>query len=444
MAGLRPLLSAELLSIGSELTVGETRDTNAGDLARSLSGIGIVVRRIQALPDDLDAVSGAFAEALERADLVVSTGGLGPTPDDLTREAIAAVAGETPAVDPDLATWLRGLWTRRGMTMPDMNLKQAWLIPSAEALANANGTAPAWWVSRPDGRLIVALPGPPREMRPIWQNEVLPRLRELGAGGEAATRTFRLAGIGESAVAELLGEELLRGSNPIVATYARADAVDVRISARPEPELAGGDRAGPRSAQAIVNATAARIQELLGDHIWAEGDTSWSDAIGAELDALGMTLACVEVGTRGSFASLVGDREWLTFAETLGADAPAATDHADGDGDDVADTPEPGPTDGLEALTRNGMHVGGSNVGIGIRVRARGDDMAVTVVVVLPRRAHRERRLAFLGGAQGRLRAALVAAHILLVQLRAERSTPAPGSTAVGSTSAREGAPAGG
>ena len=102
MAGLRPLLSAELLSIGSELTVGETRDTNAGDLARSLSGIGIVVRRIQALPDDLDAVSGAFAEALERADLVVSTGGLGPTPDDLTREAIAAVVGETPAVDPDL------------------------------------------------------------------------------------------------------------------------------------------------------------------------------------------------------------------------------------------------------------------------------------------------------------------------------------------------------
>ena len=184
MGGLRPLLSAELLSIGSEITVGETRDTNAGDLARSLSGIGIVVRRIQALPDDLDAVSGAFADALERADLVISTGGLGPTPDDLTREAIAAVVGEKPTVDPDLESWLRGLWSRRGMTMPDMNLKQAWLIPSAEALPNANGTAPAWWVSRPDGRLIVALPGPPREMRPIWSEQVLPRLRERGAGGE--------------------------------------------------------------------------------------------------------------------------------------------------------------------------------------------------------------------------------------------------------------------
>lgn len=442
MGGLRPLLSAELLSIGSELTVGETRDTNAGDLARSLSGIGIVVRRIQALPDDLEVVTTAFAEALERADLVVSTGGLGPTPDDLTREAIAAVVGETPVVDPDLASWLRGLWTRRGMTMPDMNLKQAWLIPSAEALPNANGTAPAWWVSRPDGRLLVALPGPPREMRPIWQNEVVPRLRELGAGGESATRTFRLAGIGESAVAELLGEELLRAGNPLVATYARSDAVDVRISARPDADVprdagdgSGASVSGPRSAQAIVDATASRIRDLLGDHIWAEGDTSWSNALGAELEALGMTLACVEVGTGGSFASLVGDRAWLTFAETLAADAPAATHHADPD--DAADTTEPGPTDGLEALTRNGQQVGGSNVGIGIRVRARGDDMAVTVVVVLPGRAHRERRLAFLGGAQGRLRAALVAAHILLVELRAERSAPqAAGST---STQARRG-----
>jgi nicotinamide-nucleotide amidase len=312
------------------------------------------------------------------------------------------------------------------MTMPDMNLKQAWLIPSADALPNANGTAPAWWVSRPDGRLIVALPGPPREMRPIWQNEVLPRLRELGAGGEAATRTFRLAGIGESAVAELLGEELLRAGNPLVATYARSDAVDIRISARPEP-----DGPGPRSALAIVEATAARIQQLLGDHIWAEGDTSWSDAIGAELEALGMTLACVEVGTGGSFAALVGDRAWLTFAETLSADAPAATHH--GDPDDAVDTTEPGPTDGLEALTRNGQQVGGSDVGVGVRVRARGDDMAVTVVVVLAGRVHRERRLAFLGGAQGRLRAALVAAHILLVELRAERSAP----EAAGSTSAR-------
>ncbi len=433
----RPILTAELLSIGSELTVGETRDTNAGELARSLTGLGISVGRIQALPDDLDVVRTAFGDALERADLVVSTGGLGPTPDDLTREAIAAVAGETPAVDPDLEGWLRRLWSRRGMPMPAINLKQAWLIPSAEALPNANGTAPGWLVRRPDGRLVVALPGPPREMRAIWIDQVLARLRKLGAGADTASRTFRLAGIGESAVADALGEELLRTSNPIVATYARADAVDVRISARPEAGLAGPGGGPPRSAREIVDATSVHVRDLLGDQIWAEGETSWPDAIGAALSESGWTLACVEVGTGGSFASLIGDREWVRLAESLATDAPAAIHHDDPD--DGRDPPPSGQgparrspaavaaTDGLEALARNGRQVGGSDVGLGVRVTARGDDTAVTVVVVLPGRVHRERRIAFLGGQQGRLRAALAAAHILLTELRKERpASPAP------------------
>ena len=430
------MLTAELLSIGSELTVGETRDTNAGDLARSLTGLGIEVTRIQGLPDDLDVVSGAFSVALGRADLVISTGGLGPTPDDLTREAIARVTGETPAVDPGLESWLRGLWSRRAIEMPEINLKQAWLIPSAEALPNENGTAPAWWVRRPDGRILVALPGPPREMRPIWHEHVLPRLRELGAGGETAMRTFRLAGIGESALADLLGEDLLRAKDPVVATYARADAVDVRISSRGGAGGGAGGEHGAhrRSAQDIVDATADRVRELLGTYVWAESDTSWGDAIGMELDARGWTLACVEVGTGGSFAMLAGDREWLKLAETLAPDAPAATHHVDPDGagDGAGDAAKLGPTDGLEALARNGRQVGGSDVGLGIRVRARGDDSAVTVVVVLPDRVHRERRIAFLGGAQGRLRAGLAAAHILLVQLR----TAAPPAAASGELSA--------
>jgi nicotinamide-nucleotide amidase len=419
MVRSRPVLSAELLSIGSELLVGETRDTNAGDLARSLTALGISVTRIQALPDDLEVVSQAFAEALERADLAVSTGGLGPTPDDLTREAIATITGETPVVDPGLESWLRGLWSRRDMAMPEINLKQAWLIPSAEALPNENGTAPGWWVTRPDGRLVVALPGPPREMRPIWFDQIIPRLRERGAGGDSATKTFRLAGIGESAVADLLGEAVLRARNPIVATYARAEAVDVRISARPEPggnESRGSGSAEPRSAQELVEATSAHVRDLLGGHIWAEGETTWADAIGAALADRGWTLSCVEVGTGGSFGSLIGDRDWLRLAETLAPDAPAAAHHADTV--DANDDSSSTPTDGLEALAHNGKLVGGSDVGIGIRIRARGADTAVTVVVVLPDRVHRERRMAFLGGSQGRLRAALTAAQILLTQIR--------------------------
>jgi nicotinamide-nucleotide amidase len=405
----RPILAAEILSIGSELTVGETRDTNAGELARSLTGIGVAVRRIQALPDDLGAVRQAFEEGLERSDLVLSTGGLGPTPDDLTREAIAALAGETPTIDAGLESWLRDLWARRGMDMPAMNLKQAWLIPSAVALPNANGTAPGWWVERQDGRIIVALPGPPREMRPIWEADVLPRLRARWAGADVSTRTLRLAGIGESAVADLLGEELLRATEPIVATYARAEAVDVRISSR---------SAG--SAE-VVEATTEHVRSLLAKHVWGEGETTWSQAIGNALEERGWTCSIVEVGTGGSLATLLGDVPWLRLAETLSVDAPGAAHHPDAEGTPTTgsapSTPSAGSTDGLEALARNGRDVGGSDVGVGVRVRARGDDTAVTVVVVLPDRTHRERRLAFLGGAQGRLRAALVAAHVLLDQL---------------------------
>ena len=192
----RRLLTAELLSIGSELTVGETRDTNAGELARALTERGVRVTRLTALPDNLIEVEAAITTGLGRCDLIVSTGGLGPTPDDLTREAIAGACGETPAVDPDLEAWLRELWARRGMPFPELNLKQAWRIPSAVSLANPNGTAPGWFVTRPDGRVIVALPGPPREMRPMWSDEVVPRLDALGLGAEVASRTYRLAGIG--------------------------------------------------------------------------------------------------------------------------------------------------------------------------------------------------------------------------------------------------------
>ena len=395
----RTIRTAELLSVGSELTVGETRDTNAGDLAASLATRGIAVHRITAVPDDLDTVLDAFRAALGRADLVVSTGGLGPTPDDLTREAICAAIGEEPAVDPSLERWLRELCDRRGMPFPEMNLKQAWLVPSATALVNPNGTAPGWWIDRPDGRIIVALPGPPREMQPMWTDEVVPRLDVRGAGTQVASRTLRLAGIGESQVAEILGEPLLRASDPVVATYARADAVDVRISSR-------ADGTNGRSAAEIVEATAQRVLDVLDGHVWAEGRTTWTEAIEAALGASG-TLAVVEVATGGTIAALLGDRDWLTFAETMGASTATARAHA---------TPE-----ALEHLARRGRELGESSHGLAVRTRARGSDTAVSVVVVGADWVQRERRVVFLGGSNGRTRAALAAAHVLLTALRAPR-----------------------
>jgi len=390
-----PIRTAELLSIGTELTVGETRDTNAGDLARDLTRRGVVVGRITALPDDLAAVTDAFGEALARAELVVSTGGLGPTPDDLTREAIAGLVHETPAVDPGLEAWLRDLFERRKLPFPEANRKQAWLIPSAASVPNANGTAPGWWVDRPDGRVVVALPGPPREMGPMWTDWVLPRLEARGLGRPIASVTLRLTGIGESAIADRLSD-LLTGSKPQVATYARADAVDIRIWTISD----GEDRA---PADALVAATEARIVELLREHVWARGETSWPDALRAALEARGWRLSTVEIRLRGALAHLLGEGlgDRLAFSETL-LERPESHD---------------GQRATLEHLAERVRELGGSEVGIATEARERGGDTAVTVAIVSPEGSHRETRVVFLGGALGRGRAAIATAAIVLRQL---------------------------
>ena len=384
----RPIRVAEILSIGTELTVGETRDTNSGELARSLTEAGVRVGRLTGLPDDLDAVTEGFARGLERADLVVSTGGLGPTPDDLTREAVAATVGETPALDAALEQWLRGLWSRREMAMPEINLKQAWLIPSATPIPNENGTAPGWWVTRPDGRILVALPGPPREMRPMWEGWAMPRLREGGLGDDTVSRTYRLAGIGESAVADLLGETLLRATNPVVATYARVDAVDVRVSAT---------AAGGRTAEELVAEAEGPVLAALGAHVWATGATTWPEAIGARLAGLGWTLATWESGTDGTLVTLLGGTTGLIRSTVAGA----------------GDTQLPEPA--ALALRSDA----GADVGLAIRASAHGSDTSVSVAVATASGVHRERRMAFIGGGMGRSRAALTAAAILLERLRA-------------------------
>jgi nicotinamide-nucleotide amidase len=397
---MEPIRSAELLSIGTELTVGETRDTNAGDLARDLTRRGVIVGRITALPDELAAVTAAFGEALGRAELVVSTGGLGPTPDDLTREAIAGLVGETPAVDPALDAWLRDLFERRKLPFPEANRKQAWLIPSATSIPNDNGTAPGWWVERPDGRVVIILPGPPREMRPMWDGWVVPRLEARGLGRPIASVTLRLTGIGESAIADRLGD-LLSGTEPQVATYARADAVDIRIWTH----ATGTGPDARNRADALVAATEARIVDLLGDHVWARGETTWPDALRTALEARGWRLSTVEVGMRGALAHLLGEGlgERLAFTESLLA--------------------RPGRNATLEDLAQRVRDVGGSELGVAAEARERGGDTAVTVAIASPTGVHRETRVVFLGGPLGRGRAAIATAAIVLRQLTTDRPT---------------------
>lgn len=391
----RRLLRGELVAIGSELTVGETRDTNSAELATDLTARGVAVVRISAVPDDLGVVVATLTTALERADLVVTTGGLGPTPDDLTREAIAAVVGEEPAVDPPTEAWLRDRFTSRGLPFPESNLKQAWLIPSAGALPNPNGSAPGWLVRAPHGRVIVALPGPPREMRPMWHDAAIPRLVAMGLGTAVVARTWRLHGIGESAAAELLGEDLLRAPDPSVATYARVEAVDVRVASTGE------------GATERVDAVAAIVEERLGQYVWATGATTWAEAIGAELARTGWTAALAEIGTGGSLTALLGDVPGITWC-TVSADGAAGAD-----------------TD-LEALAREVRAAGAADVGLALRIVRRGEDLAASVAVVTPAGSHRERRLVFTSGPIGRSRAALTAASILLTALRTGGQAASP------------------
>jgi hypothetical protein len=285
------------------------------------------------------------------------------------------------------------------MPFPEMNLKQAWLIPSARALANPNGTAPGWWVDRPDGRVAIALPGPPREMRPIWRDEVLPRLRERGLGTDRAVRTLRLTGIGESLVADRLGEELLRTENPEVATYARADAVDVRLSAV-------GRAAGPGlpacSADELLDEIEPVVLGAIGDHVWATGQTTWAEAVGAELGRLGWTLAARELGLGGALLALLGPEPWLVRGEVLPGRGPRA-----------------GTTDPVREASEI-RQTATSDIGLVVAARPRGPDTAVSLAVVTPNRTIRRRSMAFLGGELGRSRAAIVGLAALLAALREE------------------------
>jgi nicotinamide-nucleotide amidase len=394
---VRRIEHAECISVGSELTTGETRDTNAGELARELTEAGVVVERMSGLPDELEAIRDAVLAATSRVDLVILTGGLGPTPDDLTREAVAAAVGEEPSVDPELEAWLRDLFERRRLPFVEANRKQAWRIPSAVTVPNHRGTAPGWWVER-DGRVIVALPGPPREMRPMWREWVRPRLEARGLGRSMATVTLRTTGIGESLIAERLGPLLAREAEPLVATYARADAVDVRISAHERP---GWD------AAAAVTELERTITERLAGHVWARGSTTWPEALSVELHRLGWRLALVEIGTRGAVTTLLaeglGDR--LAIGEALASRPPAHDGHA---------------TD-LRHLAARVREIGPAEVGLAVEVRRRGRDSAVSVVVVDPAGSHRERRLVFLADELGRGRAAIAAASVLLARLRGSR-----------------------
>lgn len=288
-------MRAELLSVGTELLLGQIVDTNAAYLAGRLADLGIDLHWGSTVGDNLGRATEVVRRALDRSDLVVCTGGLGPTEDDLTREAIAAALRETPSVDPALERELREWFSRRGAAMPERNRKQAWLIPSARALANPLGTAPGWLVEK-NGRRLVAMPGVPREMTHMWEHEVEPLLR---AATPIRSRTLKLLGIGESAVEEALAE-LVHSTTPTVATYAKADGVHVRVTDRDQDTSARDAR---------IAGMEREIRSRLGGHVWGVDGETLGGVIGAALRSRAWRLATSEGVTGGEIARTLSEAD---------------------------------------------------------------------------------------------------------------------------------------
>lgn len=276
---------AEIIGVGDELLYGETVDTNTAEIAVSLQPYAVEVRRTLRVADNLETLALEVRQAWQKARLVVLSGGLGPTPDDITREAIAAALGEALQPDPKVLGWLEKLFADRGWKMPEANRKQALKIPSARWIENPRGTAPGWWVHQED-KDLVCLPGPPGEWRPMWV-EVLPKLGlPQKSYKQVVLKTF---GLGESRIVELLGDLFKRNGQVEVGTYAKMDGVAVVV--RGEPNL--------------VDPLVARIRPLLGEAVWGQdSDTLQMLALKA-LEAQQATLATLESMTGGVLGALL-------------------------------------------------------------------------------------------------------------------------------------------
>jgi nicotinamide-nucleotide amidase len=280
--------TAEILSIGNEILLGEIVDTNANFLAGELARLGIALRQVRELPDGRERIASAFGEVWAQAELAIATGGLGPTHDDLTREGLADALGEELTVDPGLEAALR---RRMGGSMPEMNLRQASLVPSAVPLANPIGSAPGWWAER-DGRVAVLMPGVPSEMRRMWADQVVPRLAERFALRPLHMRTVKTFGIGESMVAERLGS-VLATVDPDAGVYARDDGVHVRFSTRGDASL--------------LDSLVAQAVAALGDGVYGLDDETLPRLALSRLARAGVrTLATQESGTDAALLAILG------------------------------------------------------------------------------------------------------------------------------------------
>ena len=293
---------AEVISIGDELTSGQRLDTNSKWLSEQLGELGIKVLYHTTVADDLEANVSVFRTAIARADVVVASGGLGPTADDLTRDVLAQVAGRELVLDEDSLDYIRQLFARYKRDMPERNRVQALFPSGSRIIPNPNGTAPGIWmeVPRPTGGAcqVFALPGVPVEMFEMFRQTVAPAL--AAASGEARVirhRRIKCFGAGESHVEQMLPDLIRRGRQPSVGITVHEATITLRITA---------EGATSEECLAAMEPTAATIRECLGSLVYGEEDEELEHAVVGLLRASGRSLATTESGTAGALA------EWLS------------------------------------------------------------------------------------------------------------------------------------
>ncbi len=282
-------MNAEIITIGTELLLGEIIDTNAAHIARQLRTIGLDLYYETTVGDNLERCADVIRRALERADVVITTGGLGPTVDDMTREAVAQATDRSLEFRPDLLAQIEARFARWGAKMSENNRRQAFVPQGAIAIENPVGTAPAFIVETERG-VVISLPGVPREMEYLLAHEVLPYLRhKFDLHAVIKARVLRTAGMGESRIDAALSD-LLTASNPTVGLAAHPGQTDVRITAKADSEA---------EADRLIAPVEAEVRRRLGMAVYGTGKETLEEVLVRHLGEAGLTLSVAEAGTGG-------------------------------------------------------------------------------------------------------------------------------------------------
>jgi competence/damage-inducible protein CinA-like protein len=283
------MLTAEIIAIGSELLTSERTDTNSLWLTEKLNSIGIEVKLKTIVGDDDARLEETIRDAMKRSRVVIMTGGLGPTEDDITRKIAARAMNRRLLLNEKVLDAIRTKFLSLGRQMPEINSRQAMVIDGAEVLDNPNGSAPGMYIEH-EGHSVVLLPGPPREMHPMFENFVLPKLAAKAGDVRVVRRVLRVAGLGESAVDEKIAPVYTQYKNPQTTILFNRSEIEIHLTAQAKTE---------QDAELLLDGLAGQIEERLGHSIFAFRGETMEEVIGLRLAVAGFTLAVAESCTGG-------------------------------------------------------------------------------------------------------------------------------------------------